>query len=347
MKPLERWMGADSPALPLSRRRFVHSAGLAGLGLLAGCGQLPGQPATRKVPHVGVIWLNPPEAFQPFIAAIKDGLADLGYVDEQNIRIESRWADGRAERFPELVSEMLALPVDILVAAAEPAALVAKQATTTTPIVIAIGSDPVGAGLVTSLARPGGNVTGLSSLAPQLTGKRLELLRAAFPDVTRVDVLGNPVAAETVLQFQEAASAAQVLGMGVHRLEAAGPDALDRVLAAPPPDPGTGVLVLSEALFMAQRTKIVEWAARRHSPAMYARREFVEAGGLMAYGPSLRGTFRRVAYYIDRILKGAKPADLPIEQPREFDFVVNVRTAQALGLTIPQHILLQATEIIQ
>jgi putative ABC transport system substrate-binding protein len=331
----------------LSRRQFVVGASVGGFGLLAGCGRLPWQAEPAKVPHVGVIWLNPPEVFQPYIAAIHEGLADLGYTDGQNIRVESRWADSRAERVPEIVREMLALPVDILVAAGEPAAVAARQATTSTPIVIAIGNDPVGAGLVTSLARPGGNVTGLSSLAPQLTGKRLELLKSACPDITRVDVLGNPVASDALLQFQEAESAAQLLGVRVRKLEAGGPDDLDAVLATPAPEPQVGLLVLSEALFVAQRSQIVERAAHRHSPAMYARREFVEAGGLMAYGPNLRSTFRRAAYYVDRILKGAKPADLPVEQPMTFDFVVNLKTARELGITFPNEIMLQVTEVIQ
>ena len=275
------------------------------------------------------------------------GLRDLGYVEGRNIAIEYRWAEGRVERFPDLAVELVRLKVDVIVATTSPAAHAAKDATRTIPIVTVLAGDPVGSGLVASLARPGGNVTGLTSMSVELGPKLLQLLREAVPKVSRVAVLSNPGNQFAALQLREVEVAARVLGVQLQLLEARGPEQFDSAFAAMAKERAGALLVLTDPLFFFHRTRIADLAAKSRLPAIYALRAHVEAGGLMAYAPSLDDLLRRAATYVAKILKGANPADLPVEQPTKFELVVNMKTARALGLTIPPSVLLRADHVIE
>jgi len=283
-------------------------------------------------------------------AAFRQGLRDLGYVEGRNLVIEYRDAEGKFERFPALAAELVALKVDVLVAANSLAALAAKQATRTLPIVFAFAVDPVTDGLVTSLARPGGNVTGLSTLLAELVGKRLELLKQAVPGVSRVAVLWQPGAqgerTEKDLQ-KEAEVAARALGVRVQFVEARGPADFDRAFSDMTRARAGALTVFGSAMFFDERRRLVDLAAKNRLPAVYGLKEYVDAGGLMAYGANVADLFRRAATYVDKILKGAKPGDLPVEQPTKFELVINLKTAKALRLTIPQSLLQRADEVIQ
>jgi len=281
------------------------------------------------------------------VEAFLDGMRALGYIEGQNVVLEYRGAAGQYERFPALAAELVRLPVDVLLAGGTPAALAAKDATTTIPIVIAGVGDPVGSGLVASLARPGGNVTGVSVLQPAVVGKQLEFLKDVLPTVTRVAILWNPTNPGHTPVVQEADVAAQRLGVQLHRVEARGPEAFDGAFAAMTRAHADALLVLGGNITFEHRQRLAELAATRRLPTMHNVRPFVEAGGLMAYGPSSRDLRRRAAVYVDKILKGAKPADLPVEQPTKFELIIHLKTAKALGLTIPPSLLLLADEVIQ
>jgi putative ABC transport system substrate-binding protein len=282
--------------------------------------------------------------------AFRQGLRDLGYVVGSNVVIEYRDAAGKADRFPALAAELVALQVDVIVTAGStPSALAAKRATRTIPVVFVATGDPVGSGLVTSLARPGGNITGPSSLTPALAGKCLELLKQTVPGVSRVAVLWQPGgmgerSEKDMLQGAEVA--AQALGVRLHFAEAKGPADFDRVFSEMTGARASALTVLPSVVFSAERRHLVELAAKNRLPAVYPWREAVDAGGLMSYGPNNADLFRRAATYVDKILKGAKPADLPVEQPTKFELVVNLKAAKALGLTIPPSVLVRADEII-
>jgi len=264
--------------------------------------------------------------------------------------IEYRSAEGKAERLPALAAELVALKVDVIVAGNTRAALAAKQATRALPIVFAAAADPVASGLVTSLARPGGNVTGLSFLAPELVGKCLEQLKQVVPGVSRVAVLWHPgILGERTEQdmLKEVEVAARALGVRVQFIEARGPADFDRAFSDMTRARAGALTVLTSAMFVSERRRLVDLAARNRLPTVFPWREGVDAGGLMSYGPDLADLFRRAATYVDKILKGAKPADLPVEQPTKFELVINLKTAKALGLTIPQSVLGRADEVIQ
>jgi putative ABC transport system substrate-binding protein len=280
------------------------------------------------------------------VEAFGSGLRELGYVEGQNVILEYRAAEGDTGRVAALAVELARLPVDVLVTAGARAIAAAKQATSTTPIVIAEATDPVELGFVASLARPGGNVTGLSHAGGQLGGKRLDLLTQTAPGASRVAVLWDS-APGPGLQWTGMQGPAQALGVQLLSLEVPVQAAVAPILEAVTRESVDALLVIHSGHILGQLAPVLAFAAARRLPAIYSFREYVEAGGLMAYGPNIPAMFRRAAYYVDRILKGAHPSDLPVEQPREFDFVINLQTAQALGLTIPQHVLLQATEIIQ
>ncbi len=275
------------------------------------------------------------------------GLREFGYVEGQNITIERRFSEGKYERLPDLAAELVRLKVDVIVAAASEPPIAAKHATETIPIVMTNHPDPVGRGLVASLARPGGNVTGLSLLTPELVGKELELLKEIVLRASRVAVLWNPTNAGHPLMLREAKVAAQSLRVQLQILEARGPDDFERAFATMMREGADALLVLSDGMFFIHRTRIAVLAAKQRLPAMFAQREYADAGGLMAYGASFRDNFRRAATYVDKILKGAKPGDLPVEQPTKFELVINLKTAKALGLTIPQSVLIRADQIFQ
>ena len=283
--------------------------------------------------------------------AFRQGLRDLGYVEGRNVVIEYRDAQGKYKRLPALAAELVALKVEVIVVTNTPAALAAKQATKTIPIVLAWVGDPVGSGLITSLAQPGGNVTGLSFLVPELVGKRLELLKQAVPGASRIAVLWHPGDFPERTEkdmLREADVAARALGVRLQVVEARGPEDFDRVFSDMARARADAVTVQSTNIFFIERRRLVELAAKNRLPAMYLTREFVDAGGLMSYAaPSVADSFRRAATYVDKILKGAKPADLPVEQPTKFELVINLKTAKDLGLTIPQSVLARADEVIE
>jgi putative ABC transport system substrate-binding protein len=332
----------------IARRHFVRGAGLAGLGLLAGCGWPPGQlQPPPRVPRIGI--LRPTdEAFpQNNDEAFAQGLQELGYVEGHNILIERRYAEGQATRLPALVAELIHLPVNLLVVGGTLAIRAAKDATDTLPIVMVIANEPVRQGLVASLARPGGNLTGLSQMNVQLTGKQLELLKDTVPGLSRVAFLWNPTIPDRAYELPESEAVAQALGLRVHPLEARTPEELEAAFAAAATRRADGLLLQNSALNSVHQARIAELAAQSHLPTMSGFPEFAADGGLMGYGPTRADQWRRAAAYVDKILKGARPADLPVEQPMRFKFIINLRTAQVLGLTIPPHVLLQATEVIQ
>jgi putative tryptophan/tyrosine transport system substrate-binding protein len=305
-----------------------------------------------KVARIGYLvtgGLDSPET-RILLDAFRQGLRERGYVEGQNLVIEYRAADGQLERFPALAAELVQLQPEVIVAQGTPAARAAQQATSTVPIVTPVMGDPVGDGLVASLARPGGNITGLTFLGPELVAKRLELLKEALPRVSRVAALWHPGAyAERTpsAMVQETEAAARTLGMQLQRVEVRGPDELDRAFSTMTRERAEALIVLPSAMLYNERRRLVDLAARHRLPAMYQAREMVELGGLIAYGASIPDLIRRSATHVDKILKGAKPADLPVEQPTKFELVVNLKTAEALGVTVPRTLLFQATEVIR
>ena len=329
----------------IDRRTFLASTGAV---FLAAPFAAEAQQAA-KVPRIG--WLSLDRADRPQLReAFFQGLRDLGYIEGRNIVIEYRDAGGKPERLPALAAELVALKVDVILVGSTPAALAAKQATETIPIVFTGTADPVGSGLVTSLARPGGNVTGLTNLFAELVGKRLEQLTQAAPGVSRIAVLWQPGALgdRTEKEMLKAADvAAQALGVRLQFIEARGPADFDRVFSDISRARAGALTVLPSIMFSSERRRLVDLAAKHRLPAVYSFREFVDAGGLMSYGPNLADLLRRAATYVDKILKGAKPADLPVEQPTKFELVINLKTAKALGLTIPPSMLQRADEVIQ
>ena len=303
-----------------------------------------------KIARIGYLSLN--RAASPHLTeTFLHGLRDLGYVEGRNIVIEYRDAEGKVERFPALAAELVTLKVDVIVTAGgTPAALAAKQATRTLPIVFAGVGDAVTDGLVTSLARPGGNVTGASVLAPELVVKCLEQLKQAVPGVSRVAVLWHPGFLPERTErdrLKGAEAAARSLGVRLQFVEARGPADFDRAFSDMTRARAGALTVFSSNMFFGERRRLVDLAAKNRLPAVYTLREFVDAGGLMAYGPNAADLFRRAAVYVDKILKGAKPGDLPVEQPTKFELVINLKTAKALGLTIPPSVLARADQVVE
>ena len=326
----------------MDRRAFI--ATLAG-GLLA-APLAPGAQPTGKIYRIG--FLSPSTSADPSILdAFREGLREFGYVEGRNIAIASRWAEGKYDRLPGLAAQLVGLKVDIIVATAVPAIRAAKEATRTIPIIMAVVVDPMATGLVASLARPGGNITGLSSMAPEVTGKQLEMLKEVVPKASLVAVLWNPANAGNAPQVRQAQAAARALGVRLQPLEARGPSEIDSAFATMTSEQAGAVIVLVDAMLLDHRTQIADLAARRRLPAVYGLSDHAEAGGLMAYGPNRLDIVRRAASYVDKILKGAKPGDLPVEQPTKFALVINLKTAKALGLTIPPSLLQRADQVIE
>jgi putative ABC transport system substrate-binding protein len=302
------------------------------------------QPA-GKVPRIGVIGERSPT--DPFLEAFRQGLRELGYAEGESIVIEYRFLHGVLDRAPDLAAELIRLKVDVLVVGGTVAARSAKAQTTTVPIVFTLAGDPVGSGLVASLARPGGNATGLSNVISELSGKQLELLKAVVPQVARVAVLYNPGNPAARSALNGAREAARALAMELQVLEVRQRHELASALSAPTALRVGALLVISDPVIGNELAQLSKLAVEHRLPTIYARRGFAEAGGLLAYGPSFSHNYWRAATYVDKILKGAKPADLPVEQPTKLEFVINLKTAKALGLTIPQSVLLRADELIQ
>jgi putative ABC transport system substrate-binding protein len=316
------------------------------LSLLAALLAVDAQPSAH-VPRIGLLSIFAPAVGQSKAENFREGLRDVGYIEGKNILIETRWAEGHRERFAELAADLVRMPVAVLVTDTTPVTMAAMQATQTIPIVMITSGDPVEAGLVASLARPGGNVTGLMFQAPALSGKRLELLKEAAPQTTLVAVLWNAVNPSHVSFLRETEAAARALGLQLHAVEVHSPADLDRAFAAIASVRPSALITLADGMLVDNRTRIVAFAAQHRLPAVFPDRDFADAGGLMTYGPNLTANFRRAAYYVDRILKGAQPADLPVEQPMKLDLVINLKTAHALGLTIPPTLLFQANEVIR
>jgi putative tryptophan/tyrosine transport system substrate-binding protein len=319
------------------------------LSLLAAPLAAEAQQATQ-VHRIGFLHpgLSLPEP--PNLEALRQGLREMGYVEGQNLVIASRYAEGREERLPDLAAELARLKVDVIVAGGGAVVIRAAQgATRTIPIVMAGTSDPVAEGLVASLARPGGNITGLSYLTAEIPGKRLELLKEAVPQSTRIAVLVNPASALYEPAMHNLTVAAQALGLQLHVVEVRRAEELDTAFTAMTQEHADALLVVADAALLSssRRGRLADLAATSRLPAMYSWKFFVEAGGLMSYGPSILDIYRRAATYVDKILKGAKPADLPVEQPTTFELVINLKTAKALGITIPPTLLFRADEVLQ
>jgi len=313
-----------------------------GAMLLALSFQVEAQPP-KTVPRIGL--LSAGTAQLPYIEAFREGLRDLGYVEGKNIVVDWRHAGGKVEQLPNLAAELSRLQVDVIVATRTPAIHAAAQATKTIPIVMAGSGDPVAEGVVASLARPGGNVTGLAMLGPELNGKRLELLKEAFPNRSRVAVLRGPETRSHILKDIE--TAAGSLRLELLPVIVGGAPELKREFETATKGRAQAILTLSQPFSTEHRTQILQLAAKSRLPAMYERNDFVEAGGLMSYGVNLTDLYRRAAIYVDKILKGAKPADLPVEQPKKFEFIINLKAAKQIGLTIPPNVLVRADRVIK
>jgi putative ABC transport system substrate-binding protein len=330
----------------LSRRRFLRGGlGLVGLGLLAGCGGLSSPVAQpSRVPRIG--WLSPvngPGSRE--FEAFRQGLRELGYIEGQTLALEHRLAGGDNERMPALAAELVGLGVDAILADGQTAAVAARDATSTIPIVMGAINDPVGSGLVASLGQPGGNITGLVTTVPGFAGKRLELLKEAVPRLSRVAAVNDP--ASPTVNLTDARAAARSLGLELAIVEIQTTDDLEGAFRAAVGARADGMMALGGPLQASARGRIAELAVQHRLPGIFPDRDYALAGGLLAYGPQIPDNFRRAATYVDKILKGARPGDLPIEQPTKYDLVINLKSAQALGITIPPSILAQATEVIQ
>jgi putative tryptophan/tyrosine transport system substrate-binding protein len=329
-------------------RRIGLAVVLAASLTLASLGTAAAQPA-GTVPRVG--YLNPGSSSDPVrqrrLEALRQGLRELGSVEGRNIALEPRWAEGKYDRYPALAADLVRSKVDVIVAWSGQATKAAQEATRTIPIVMSLVNDPVGSELVASLARPGGNVTGTTVMAPDVVGKRLELLKEVVPKVSRVAVLQHPDNPASAPMLREVEARARALRVRLQILGVRNPAEIDSAFAAMTRERAGALLTLSDAIFDNQQRQILELAAKRRLPAIAGNRQYAEAGGLAAYGADFLDLERRAATYIDKILRGAKPADLPVEQPTKFELVINLKTAKALGLTIPQSLLVRADQVIE
>jgi putative ABC transport system substrate-binding protein len=303
------------------------------------------QPA--KIPRIGYLNASSPATNPDRIEAFRQGLRELGYVEGKNIVIEYRYAEGKLDRLPALLAELGHLKVDVIVTAGPPGTRAAKEAAVTIPIVMGFDNDPVGNGFVASLARPGGNITGLATLAPELSGKQLELLREMVPKLSRVAVLGTSTQPGTAQSLREVELAAGAFKVQLQYLDILDPKDVESVLREATKGHAEAILVLQSAVFNPQRKQIVDFAAKNRLPAIYPQTEYMEADGLMYYGTNTADLFRRAATYVDKILKGRTPADLPVEQPVKFEFVVNLKTAKQIGLAIPPNVLARANRVLK
>jgi putative ABC transport system substrate-binding protein len=320
---------------------------LALCALLFALGSVAEAQQVKKAPRIGFLGATDASANTARIEAFRQGLRELGYTEGENIVVEYRWAEGKAERLPELAAELVRLKVAIVVTAGPTATRPAKEATSTIPIVMAFDNDPVGSGFVVSLARPGGNVTGLSAVFPELSGKRLELLKEVLPKLSRIVAFGTLSQPGTVQTLRETERAASALALKLQSLDIRNPGNIETAFQAARKGRADAILVLSSPVIFSRRTQIAELAVKNRLPAIFPQNEFVEDGGLMSYAPNYADLFRRAATYVDKILKGAKPAELPVEQPTKFEFVINLKAAKQIGLTIPPNVLARADKVIR
>jgi putative ABC transport system substrate-binding protein len=324
----------------MKRREFITLLGYAVAWPLASRAQ-------GRIPRVGFMGNSTAALEANLVDSFREGLRELGYEEGRNIAIEYRWADGQYERFAALVTELIAAKVDVIVTAGTPAALAVKKATSTVPLVMVAVGDPVGTGLVPSLARPDGNLTGLSSVAPDLEGKRLELLREIVPSVSRIAVFLNSVNPFHATSMRQAQTAGKTLGIKVQQYDIRKSEDLDGAFAAIRKERPDALLILADRVFLHNRERIVDFTGEQHLPNVNAYKELVEAGGLISYGPSYEDMHKRAAIYVNKILKGAKPGNLPIEQPTKFTLVVNLKAAKALSISMPAGVLSRADEVIE
>jgi putative tryptophan/tyrosine transport system substrate-binding protein len=325
----------------MRRREFVRLLGGAAVAWpLASSAQ-------SKIARIGFMGNSTAALEANLVGAFREGLREQGYEEGRNIAIEYRWADGNYERFSVLVTELIAVKVDVIVTAGTPAALAMKNATTTVPLVMVAVGDPVGTGLVPSLARPGGNLTGLSSIAPDLEGKRLQLLREVVPALSHVAMFVNSFNPFHVSSMKQARAAAQAMGIKLQLHDISKSEDLDGAFAAIREERPDALLILADRIFLHNRERLMDFTREQRLPNVNAYKELVEIGGLMSYGPSYEDMHKRAAIYVDKILKGAKPADLPIEQPNKFTFIVNLKAAKALGVTVPSQLLGLADQLIE
>jgi putative ABC transport system substrate-binding protein len=332
-----------------SRREFLRAATVAGTAGFLGVGSEAAraqQPA--RIPRIGILIAATASSDSARVEAFRQRLRELGYVEGKNIVIEYRYAEGKLERLPDLAAELVRFKVDVIVTGGSVASLTAKKASATIPIVFGSHADPVGSGLVSSLAQPGGNITGLSTMAPDLDGKRLELLKEAFPKLARVAFLwqsGGGVRGNRPLTDMEAA--AKALGVKLHSLEVRGIDDFERAFARAKREGAEALITTSGALIITQQRQVLDFAAKNRLPAMYPDSAFVEAGGLMSYAPSYTDSWRRAADFVDKILKGTKPADIPVEQPMRFEFVISLKAANQIGVKVEPNVLVRADRVIR
>jgi putative ABC transport system substrate-binding protein len=329
-------------AIGIGRRQFISALG--GVGLVWPRAVRAGG---SNVPRVGYLFPFANAQAEDLWQACRQGLRDLGYREEQNVILEPRWAEEQYDRLSGLVAELLRIKVDVIVAAATPASRAAKAATNTTPIVFVAVADPVGIGLVATLARPGGNVTGLSLMTSDLSGKRLALLKEIVPNLSRLAILMNPDNPSGATFLADTERAARQLGIKLQTLNARSADEIERAFAVDTGHRADALVVFDDPVLWGHRVQIVALAAARKIPAMYGFRHFVVDGGLISYGPNREDQYRRTAIYVDKILKGVAPGDLPVEQPVKFQLVINKKTAKTLGLTVPQTLLVAADEVIE
>ncbi len=308
---------------------------------------LAGAQQPTKVPRIGYLSAVSPSANAVRIEALRQGLRELGYIEGKNIVIEYRYAEGKLDRQSELAAELVRLKVDVIVTAGPTVTRAAREATVTIPIVMAQDSDPVGNGFVASLARPGGNITGLATLAPEISGKQLELLKEIVPKLSRVAVLGNSNEPANSKSLKEIELAARSFGVQLQTLDVRTPEDIETAFQTATKGRADAVLVLVSSVLNFRRKQIADRVTKSRLPAIYYNADWVEDGGLMSYGPSFRDLYRRAATYVNKILKGAKPADLPVEQPMKFEFVINLKTAKQIGLTIPPNVLVRADKVIK
>ncbi len=336
-----------SPNLKSKIQNLKWAGVFAILVLLIGCVGMAGAQQPGKVPRIGLLSPFSPSATASWHQAFRQGLRDLGWVEGKNISIEYRYAEGKSDRLPDLAADLVRLKVDIIVAAVNTDALAAKNATRTIPIVVASAGDPVAIGLVASLAHPGGNITGLSQISPELAGKRLELLKEIVPKLSRVAVLWNPQGTTSPLGWKEIQLPARELGVQLHSLEVRSPNEFDKAFEDATRARAGALAIMPDPLFAGNLKRIADLAAKSRLPSIFHLTEFVDSGGLVAYGVDRSDQFRHAATYVDKILKGAKPADLPVQQPTKFELVINLKAAKQIGLTIPPNVLARADKVIK
>jgi len=340
-----RWVRSDNPKSKIQNLKW---GGIVAIGFIfAMCGAVAQAQQPSKIPRIGFLATVSLSTTSDRVEAFRQGLRELGYVEGKTIVIEYRWAEGRVDRLPDLATELVRLKVEVIVTSGPTVTRAAKEATVTIPIVMAQDGDPVGNGFVASLARPGGNITGLSSLAPEIGGKQLELLKEVIPKLSRMAVLGTSTNPDNAPSLREVELAAGAFGVKLQYLDVLGPKDIETAFQAARKGRADAILALSSRVLVSQRTQVVDLAVKSRLPAIYRNREDVEAGGLMSYGVSLTDLSRRAATYVDKILKGAKPPELPVEQPTKFEFVINLKAAKQIGLTIPPNVLGRADKVIK